>query len=57
VRAVNLLPLACPHEDAGFTSLFGEAVVDVRDDGEGGAMWVAEAHIDPVISETNKLIK
>lgn len=51
---VDLLPLRCPHEDAGLAGLFGQAVVDVGDDGEGGAFWVAEAHVDPVIPETQQ---
>lgn len=49
-----LLPLRCPHEDADLAGLFGQTVVDVGDDGEGGALWVAEANIDPVISETQQ---
>ena len=49
---VDLLQLRCPHEDAGLAGLLGQAVVDIRDDGEGGSLWVADAHVDPVISET-----
>lgn len=51
---VDLLPLRRPHEDAGLAGLFGQAVVDVGDDGEGGALWVADANIDPVISRTQQ---
>lgn len=47
---VDLLSLHGPHKDASLAGLLGEAVVDVRDDGEVGALWVAEAHVDPVIS-------
>lgn len=54
VGMVDLLPLCRPHEDTSLTGLFGQAVVDVRDDGEGGALWVAQAHVDPVISETQQ---
>lgn len=49
---VDLVPLCGPHEHSSLAGLFGQAVVDVREDGEGGALWVAETHIDPVISET-----
>lgn len=51
---VDLLPLCRPHEDPGLAGLFGQAVVDVRNDGEGGALWVADANIDPVISRTQQ---
>lgn len=54
---VDLLPLTGPHEDPGLTGLFGQAVMDVSDDGEVGALWVAEAHADPVISETKQTNK
>lgn len=47
---VDLLFLHGPHKDAGLAGLLGEAVVDIRDYGEVGALWVTEAHIDPVIS-------
>lgn len=30
---VDLLPLRRPHENAGLAGLFGQAVVDVRDNG------------------------
>lgn len=48
---VDLLPLCRPHEDASLAGLFGQAVVDIRDNGEVGALWVAEANVDPVISD------
>lgn len=51
---VDLLPLSRPHEDPSLAGLFGQAIVDVRDDGEGSTLWVAEAHVDPVISETQQ---
>ncbi len=53
---VDFLLLRGPHEDAGLARLFGQAVVDVRDDGKGGALWVTEAHIDPVISKTKHTV-
>ena len=46
---VNLVPLHGPQEHARLACLLGQAVVDVGDDGERGALWVAEAHVDPVI--------
>lgn len=48
---VDLLFQCGPHKDTGLASLFGQAVVDVGDNGKIGAMWVAEAHIDPIISK------
>ena len=53
VGMVDLLSLRRPHKDAGLAGLFGQAVVDIGDDGEVGALWVAEANIDPVISDTH----
>lgn len=52
VRVVDLLLLSRPHEDASLAGLFGQPIVDVRQDCEGGTLWIAEAHIDPVIPET-----
>lgn len=47
---VDLLLLRCADKGAGLAGLLGEAVVDVRDDGEVCALWIAEAHVDPVVS-------
>lgn len=59
MRVAHLLPLIGPHEHAGLTGLFGEAVVDVWDDGERCASRVADAHIHPVVSvkEANSAMK
>lgn len=57
VRVVDLLLLRCADKGARLARLFGEAVVDVGDNGEVGALWVAKAHVDPVVSikiETEK---
>lgn len=51
---VDLVHLRGPHEDAGLAGLLGQAVVDVGDDGESGALWVTEANVDPVIPETSQ---
>lgn len=48
---LQLLTLIGPEEDAGFVRLLAEAVVDVGDDGEGGAGGVADAQTDPVVPE------
>lgn len=52
---VDLLSLRGPHDDTGLAGLFGQAVVDVGDDGEIGACWVAEAHVDPIISKRQQM--
>ena len=49
VGVVDLVPLHGPQEHAGLACLLGQAVVDVCEDGERGALWVAEAYVDPVI--------
>lgn len=54
VRVVDLLSLHGPHKHARLACLFGQAVVDVGDDGEGGSWGVAEAYIDPVIPATKQ---
>lgn len=36
------------HEDARLGRLLQQAIVDIREDGEGGAPGVAEPHSDPV---------
>lgn len=51
---VDLVPLHCPHKDAGLAGLLGQAVVDVGDDGEGGVFWVANAYVNPVVSKTQQ---
>lgn len=50
VCVVDLLFLWCADKGAGLAGLLGEAVVDVRDNSEVGALWIAKAYIDPVIS-------
>lgn len=55
VRVVDLLLLRCADEGARLAGLFGEAVVDVGDDGEVCALWIAKAHVDPVISGERKI--
>lgn len=54
VGVVDLLPLRGPQEHPGLACLLGQAVVDVGDDRESGALRVAEAHIDPVIPGNDK---
>lgn len=49
VCVVDLLLLRCADKGASLAGLLGEAVVDVRDNGEVGALWIAKAHVDPVI--------
>lgn len=51
---VDLLFLCGAHKGAGLAGLLSEAVVDVRDNSEVGALRIAEAYIDPVISERKK---
>lgn len=57
VRVVDLLLLRRADEGASLAGLLGEAVVDVRDNCEVCALWIAEAHVDPVVSYKKKIKK
>lgn len=50
VCVADLLLLRCADKGAGLAGLLGEAVVHVGDNSEGCALWIAEAHADPVVS-------
>lgn len=50
VCVVDLLFLWRADKGASLAGLLGEPVVDIRDNSEVGALWIAEAYIDPVIS-------
>lgn len=51
---VDLLFLCGAHKGAGLAGLLSEAVVDVRDNSEVGALRIAKAYIDPVVSKNKK---
>lgn len=50
VRVAHLFSLSGPHKHPSLPRLFGEAVMDIGDNGEFCAFWVADAHVHPVIS-------
>ena len=49
---LHFFHLRGPHEDARLGRLLQQAIVNIREDGKGGAPGVAEPHSDPVAPRT-----